>query len=351
MSKRRKLTIPFGPNETGADPQFGNIIDLPGGYKRQTTVIRLATSNNATGTDDAKYWSRLTFNFPECLGIKETLDNKAKSTACIPTLEMDVSINVPEIHDVKLDMVKRDREYEDNVTFNDAKDGLTWDVVPRTFSLILTGEDQLIKEVPDFEDETKTVSTTLSDFQRASASHAIWAYFNTPTDPLNTGGIATIIAPNTAFGKQWLYGKTSGQDVGLSYYHVAQSYIGRDRDGLAPWGGETSTINNIPSKGFLLLKDHVNLFIKMGGGLDRKYNFELRLSIDYKTKSVPLSSLLVWKQQLTEFVPKQLQWRGHSTTASTTANGWDFLISRGTVKETGIGNDPSSSTDFPPIKE
>lgn len=351
MSKRRKLTLPFGPNETGSDPQFGNIIDLPSGFKRQTSIIRLANTNGAESSAVYKTWSRLTFNFPECLGIKETLDNKAKSTTCIPTLEMDVSINVPEIHDVKLDIVKRDQEYEDQIVLNTAKDGIKWDIKPREFTLILTGEDRLVKEVPDFNDETKTVSTALSDFQRASASHAIWAYFKTPTDLTQMGNLATILNSNIPnFGSQWLYGKTSGGDVGISYGEVGYTFMGKDRGTLTNQG-EVSTLNNIPSKGFLLLKDHVNLFIKLGQANDRKLNFELRLIIDYKTRSVPLSSLLVWKQQLTEFVPKQLQWRAHSTTKSETANGWDFLISRGTVKESAIGDDPSNATQFPDIKE
>lgn len=342
MPKRKYGGI-LGPNTPGgSNPQFGNIETLPNGWNRQTSVVDLYSIN-----ENSKKWSRLTFNFPECLGIKQTLDNAAKSTSCIPSLDMDVQINIPVIRDVHLDVLWKTSSKRLNV--NLTSDRLQMVHLDEDFVAILTGDDQLVASVPDMYDETKTDPLILfTDFQRVSASEVIWARLERAKDR-NQTDLPFQKAVNAPGKSGWLYGKTEGGKVGLDYAQVGETEVGKIGD------EETSNIvniDNIPKGGYKLLNDHVNLFVKTHPNKPTEEAFEFRLMIDYETSSVPLSSLLVWKQQLTEFIPKQIQWRGAFVEpGSGKKNGYRFLISRGTVKETGEGTDPSSSADFPNIDD
>lgn len=333
------------PNDVGgSDPQFGNIETLPKGRMRQSSVIRLKTPNK-----NGHEWSRLTFNFPECLGIKETLDNAAKKTQCIPTLDMDVNINIPVVEEVHFDLIERAAPYYMDATIGG--DYLNQTNLPNELVCILTGDDQLLKSVPQMSDQTKSVDlSTLTDYQRALASNCIWARIEEPTRVVENISLPSAINPDTS-QKGFVYGKTVGGVEGLDYAQVGMSIIKKgDVDNQKYW---TSYINNIPPRGYKLLKDHVNLFVKISAPVthDIPDYYEFNLAIDYTTASVPLSSLLVWQQQLTEFIPKEIQWRGEVVLPGVgNKNGYQILISRGTVKETGEGANPSDATAFPPIE-
>lgn len=350
MSKRKRISIPLGPNETGLDPQYGNIIDLPKGLKRMTSVLR-CEDNNTTLADT---WSRLTFNFPECLGIKETLDNKARNTTtrtkCIPTVDMDVTINLPIVHDVKFEFVKEYRSYDE--TFDKSTDQVKAFNNAVEVAMILTGDDQITKEVPDLKDPTKTWNG-VSQYQQFAASNGIWALYGTPPEPRTAQNCLDKLNVGVVTGGLggFLYGKTVAGAVGVDYADVAKAYLNKSIENMIDLR-TYSTINNIPKGGFTLLKDHVNLFLLIPLKLKAEgFKFEFRLTIDYSTRAVPLSTLLVWRQQLKEFIPKQILWRGQDVAASATNNQWKFLISRGTVKESAVGNDPSDKAKFPDIDD
>lgn len=350
MSKRKRLSYPIGPNETGSDPQFGNIIDLPKGLKRMTSVLR-CLDNNTTVADT---WSRLTFNFPECLGIKETLDNKARTTTtrtqCIPTVDMDVTINLPIIHDVRFEWVKTYRSY--NASFSKSVDQVKAFNEAVEVVFILTGDDQIVKEVPDQTDPTKSWNGVTA-YQQLAASNAIWAMYGVSPEPRDPGETLKKLNEGIVTGGLggWLYGKTVSGAVGLDYADVAKAYLNRSIDNMLD-NRVFSYLNNIPKGGYTLLKDHVNLFIKVPLQVKADdFEFEFRLIIDYSTRAIPLSTLLVWRQQLKEFIPKQILWRGQDVAKSATNNQWKFLISRGNVKESAVGNDPSDKTKFPDIDD
>lgn len=340
MPKRKFSAIPIDPNESGPDPQFGELSDLPRGVKRQTSILTLGTMR----TTDPKAWARLVYSFPECLGIKETLDNAAKSSSCIPSVSMDVPINLPVIKNIQVDEISVPANYGENLVLTDSS--LDNTVYKNNRAYIFTGEDQLTKTAPDVDDETKEV-TVMSYAQYAALSDTIYAKFTSFPDAKNDAQFAVPIEPAGWKGTGWLYGKSVGGVSGIDYKDVALRY-------LQPSAGPNNVgsffeVNNIQSKGHLLLKDHVNLFIQTD--FTGSPNLQLRVIIDYTTREVSLSSLLVWQQQLTEFLPKQVRWRAWEQTFAADKNGWNILVSRGVVKENGTGDDPTDKTAFPEIKD
>lgn len=343
MPKRKFGATPIDPNETGLDPQFGNVEDLPRGVKRQTAHIHL----NGACPEKLNY-SRLTFTFPECLGIKETLENKAKSTSCIPTVDMNVQVNLPVIKDVRIDLFRRPQEFTQKMVLQAADHNLQNTIYENDLQFILTGEDQLTDKAPSVSDETQSLSVD-DPGAASSLSSAIYAKFISAPSPNTDQDFAVPLEPTGKKGNSWLYGATLDGVVGLNYAQVAQEFI-RNNTHIAPPVATHYEINNIQAKGYLLLKDHVNLFVKVPQNAINEQNvFIARMIIDYTTRSVSLSSLLVWKQQLTEFIPKQVQWRIYKQTRAQKKNGWNVLVSRGSVSETGVGDQPTSSTDFPDI--
>lgn len=344
MSKRRKAgfsAIPIDPNESGPDPMFGELSDLPRGVKRQTSIVKL----DSLQTTGPTAWSRLTFSFPECLGIKETLDNAAKSSSCIPSVSMDVPINLPVIQNVQIDEIQVSRKYKEILTLTGDKDSLKNSVDPQNRAYILTGEDQLKNKAPSIDDETKEI-TVETYAQYAALSDTIYAKFTHYPDAKSDAQFASAVIPSTFKEAGWLYGKSISGVQGIDYKDVALRY-------LQPSAGPNENptmfeVNNIQSKGHLLLKDHVNLFVQTD--VDDS-GLEFRIILDYTTREVSLSSLLVWQQQLTEFLPKQVRWRAWEQTAAADKNGWSIIVSRGTVKENGKGDDPTDKTAFPDIKD
>lgn len=331
--------IPIDPNESGPDPQFGELSDLPRGVKRQTAIVRL----NNRQTTSPKNWSRLVFSFPECLGIKETLDNAAKSTSCIPSVSMDVPINLPVIKNVQIDEIQVSRKYDENLVLDG--DSLANSVTKNNRAYILTGEDQLSNQAPDVEDETKEINVS-TYAQMAALSDTIYAKFtNFPSGKLGSS-YANPVKPASFTKTGWLYGKSEGGVEGIDYKDVALRYL---QPSLGPnEDPQMFEVNNIMSKGHLLLKDHVNLFVATN--VDDT-GLEFRIILDYTTREVSLSSLLVWQQQLTEFLPKQVRWRIWEQQVAADKNGWNILVSRGTCEENGSGDDPNSKTEFPDIKD
>lgn len=341
---KRKLTalgaIPIDPNESGPDPQFGDLSELPKGVKRQTAIIKL-TQVQLT---DPKNWARIVFSFPECLGIKETLDNAAKSTSCIPSVSMDVPINLPVIKNVQIDEIHVSRKYGENTTLTDT-DNLSNNVFSQNRAYILTGEDQLTNKAPSIDDETTKIDVSTYS-QYAALSDTIYAKFYSMPEPKLDNKYSSVVKPADFKGTGWLYGKSVSGVQGIDYKDVAlrflQPSLGPNEDGTC------FEVNNIMSKGHLLLKDHVNLFVQTE--VDST-GLEFRIMIDYTTRQVSLSSLLVWQQQLTEFLPKQVRWRVWNQQAEPDKNGWTILVSRGVAKENGKGNDPTDKTQFPDIKD
>lgn len=341
MPKRKFSAIPIDPNESGPDPQFGELSDLPRGVKRQTSIVKL---DNVDPTDPKK-WVRLVYSFPECLGIKETLDNAAKTTSCIPSVSMDVPINLPIIKNVQIDEIHVPRKYNEELNLS-SESSLENTVTKQNRAYILTGDDQLTNKAPSIDDETKE-ETVEEPAQLAALSDTIYAKFvHFPQVKYDTG-YADPVKPTGWEGTGWIYGKSVGGVQGIDYKDVGLRYLqpsaGPDENGV------NFEVNNIQAKGHLLLKDHVNLFVKTevatGQGL------EFRIILDYSTREVSLSSLLVWQQQLTEFLPKQVRWRIWKQEVAAGKNGWNILVSRGSVKENGHGDDPTDKTDFPDIKD
>lgn len=340
MPKRKAIGgIPIDPNESGPNPQFGELHDLPRGVNRQTSVLKLDGLKNVSPTG----WARLTYTFPECLGIKETLDNAAKTTSCIPSVKMDVPINLPVIRNVVIEEIQCPRKYTEQLT-KTAQDGLSTDVERHNRAYILTGDDQLTTGAPSMFDET-TSSAVSSPAQMAALSDTIYAKIISFPEGKKDTNYDLVVKPTGWSEDGWIYGKAVSGTQGLTYADVAQKFLqpsqGPNEEGV------TFEMNNIQSKGHLLLKDHVNLFFQTKSGY--QMDMEVRVIIDYTTKSVSLSSLLVWQQQLTEFLPKQVRWRCWKQAQSTQNNGWTVICSRGTCKEEGNGNDPSSKTAFPDI--
>lgn len=342
MSRKRKgPSIPIGPNETGLDPQFGNVEDLPFGVKRQTSIIK----QGGRKLTDPKRWSRLVFSFPECLGIKQTLDIAAKKAkTCIPTVDMDVPINLPIIRDCKIDFIKKPMSHTKNFVHNSTDKYIRTDVKRNDMAFILTGKDQLVDSAPSVSDPEKKEKVETAA-QVASLSDAIYALL--AGYPYLTSN-ATVYGQlnGGSWGDGWLYGETKDGIVGLNYAEVAERYVNPI---INTTDAVMYEINNIQKKGFLLLKDHVNLFCKLPR--DNLDTYDIRVILDYQTREVSLSSLLVWQQQLTEFIPKSVQWRVYKVLQSNTENGWNIAISRGEVKENGTGDDPTDKTTFPDIKD
>lgn len=340
MPKRKLSAIPIDPNESGPDPQFGELSDLPRGVKRQTSIIKL---QNISPTDPKK-WARLVFSFPECLGIKETLDNAAKTTSCIPSVSMNVPINLPVIKHVQIDEIQTSRKYSDSVTL--VNDALENNVTRQNRAYILTGDDQLTDEAPSISDETKKLKVA-TYAQYAALSDTIYAKFTTFPLAKHDSQFQIPVRPAEWKESGWIYGKSIGGVQGIDYKDVALRYLqpsaGPNEDGTL------FEVNNIQSKGHLLLKDHVNLFVQTD--IDLNAGLEMRVIIDYTTREVSLSSLLVWQQQLTEFLPKQVRWRVWEQEVNAAKNGWKILVSRGTVQENGSGDDPADKTQFPDIKD
>lgn len=350
MSKRRR--IPLDPNDTSAsDPQFGNVEDLPRGVKRQTSVCVL----ESVYEENAPTWSRLVIKFPECLGIEETLKEKAESTKCIPSLNMDIPINLPVIKDVQVDLILSPPDYTSMLDKNDASDGIRLRKTPNQLAFLLTGEDQLQKTAPSTTDETK--DGTVKDIaQMAALSETIWArYYRVPNPQSVTNFTAAVKPTGLGFSDYWLYGKEEAGVQGLSYAQAAEHYLGTP-EGISAESQKTIfEQNNIQPKGYLLLKDHVNMFVRVqqDGSTGTTPPLEFRVIVDYTIRQVSLSSLLVWRQQLKEFLPKQVQWRVYEQTLDKTnkKNGWNILVSRGTIEENGTGGDPTSKTQFPDIDD
>lgn len=340
MPKRKFSAIPVDPNESGPDPQFGELSDLPRGVKRQTSIVKL---DNIDPTDPKK-WVRLVYSFPECLGIKETLDNAAKGTSCIPSVSMDVPINLPVIKNVQIDEIHVPRKYMEELTLSDSN--LTNEVTKQNRAYILTGDDQLTNKAPSIDDETKE-ETVEEPAQYAALSDTIYAKFMHFPQAKHDSNYADPIKPTGWTKTGFLYGKSVGGVQGLDYKDVGAKYLqpsaGPNEDGVM------FEVNNIQSKGHLLLKDHVNLFVNTEIGTGQ--GLEFRIIIDYTTREVSLSSLLVWQQQLTEFIPKQVRWRIWKQEVAAGKNGWHILVSRGAVKENGAGDDPTDKTAFPDIKD
>lgn len=343
MPKRKFSAIPIDPNETGSDPQFGNIEDLPRGVKRQTSVIKFQGHKNSEASTDK--WSRLVYTFPECLGIKETLDNAAKSTSCIPSVSMDVPINLPVVRGCRVDIIQKARKYSNSLVIDKTNSQIRNDTLQQPMYFILTGDDQLTKAAPSTEDETKTIDVS-TPIQMAALSDTIYARFISLPSQESDQSLSGVINPDEAKGRGWIYGKTVGGIQGVDYAEVAQRFLQPIPNTAEPCDFE---IDNIQPKGHLLLKDHVNLFVKLP--IDPTDTWEVRVILDYSTKQVSLSSLLVWQQQLTEFIPKEIRWRVWQQIQADQKNGWTVIVSRGTVAENGSGADPSSATDFPEIKD
>lgn len=339
--KRKGPAIPIGPNETGLDPQFGNVEDLPFGVKRQTSII---SQRGAKLTTPGK-WARLVYSFPECLGIKQTLDIAAKKApSCIPSVDMDVPINLPIIRDCKIDFIKKPMSHKQTFIYNSEESYIRTDVERNDMAFILTGQDQLRDSAPSLTEPDKKEKVATSA-QFASLSDCIYAKLvGFPYQDANV--VYGKLNPKTA-GDGWLYGKTMEGLVGLDYAQVASRYLKPSINTDFP--ATMYEINNIQKKGFLLLKDHVNLFCRLPR--DNLDTYDIRVIIDYQTRQVSLSSLLVWQQQLTEFIPKTVQWRVLKVVQDDTHNGWNICISRGAVKENGTGDDPTDKTEFPDIKD
>lgn len=344
---KRKLSS-LDPNDTSdTDPQFGNVEDLPAGVKRQTSYCVLGNcwdDNNPT-------YSRLVFRFPECLGIEETLNNTAKDNKCIPTLNMDIPILLPVIKDCRVDIIQRPPDYVGLLQKNTAGDGIKLDKRQCQLEFVLTGNDQLTKKAPSIADETKEIDCE-DITQYAALSDAIWAQYYKVTQPQQASNYTTAIQPAGKDKDYWIYGKDEGGVKSVAYSDVANHFMNTVHN---PNGRYTMfEQNNIQSRGFLLLKDHVNMFVKVqfDGSAEGK-NFKFRVILDYTTRKVSLSSLLVWRQQLHEFLPKQIQWRMYEQAKDTAKkqNEWNILVSRGEVEENGTGTDPTDKTQFPDIKE
>lgn len=346
MPKRRAVSNsstgdhPFPDPNTqyvGDDPQYGHVSDLLPGEKRMTGVHKFQ-SKNTIGYN----WSRLTFSFPECLGIRETLENKSKSTACIPSLNMKVDIDVPVIKRVHFQWVKRPNQY--HTTFTYAGNILVPIVRESGVCFILTGDDQLVGKIPDMWDEAKEWDKQ-SDFQRMACSDSIWGYCEDPPMPKQMVNDMTTVmnasgSPGVKIG--------ADDDINDSSYGSIVSAAMTRAEALDHEFTPVYT-NNIPKKGYQLWKDHVNLFVRVpisGSG-----PMEFRFTIDYETKKVPLQNILIWREQYKDFVPKQIQWRGATQQPTPQANYWDFLLSRGVVRETATGTDPDDATAFPNIDD
>lgn len=371
--------IPLDPNYTGVDPQFGNISDLPNGVKRQTAIIKLKETNGYAkypNPPDMKRWSRLVYRFPECVGIAETLNNAAKKFDgdCIPTLSMNVKILIPVIKAFRVEFLKPPPDYNVELKLYGWKGREYGSVVASNneTAFILTGDDQLTNKIPDMEDETKQVE--INDIEAlASVSNAIYAkYLTVPDIPLQAYEAARRMAYD-AQGQQSGGFETEPHTAASAdkyqsqiYYNFMAAQFFNPTHGQASVNQQEKIINNIQEKGHTLTSDHVNLFIRNNymahkgeedvtkdfPGLWQARNWVVRTILDYTTKEVTLSSLLIWKRQLKEFLPKQVQWRGYEIdNSSTTENAWEIALSRGSIKENGIGDDPSSKTDFPDIPE
>lgn len=344
MPKRKySSAIPIDPNETGPDPQFGNIEDLPRGVKRQTSIIKFMGQKNTRTTTDN--WSRLVYSFPECLGIKETLDNAAKSTSCIPSVSMDVPINLPVVKNCRIDIIQKSRKYYDTLDYDKTNGAVSADTKEQPMYFILTGDDQLTKSAPSTTDETTNIDISAAA-QMAALSDTIYARFLEVPQKQMDQVMAGALNPSEAKGNGWIYGKTVAGIQGIDYAQVAERYLQPIPNTAERCDFE---IDNIQAKGHLLLKDHVNLFVKLPQDADDTW--QIRVILDYSVRQVSLSSLLVWQQQLTEFIPKDLKWRVYQQVHGNTTNGWDILVSRGTVTENGTGEDPTKKDDFPDIKD
>lgn len=365
-SSSTRGAIPLDPNYTGADPQFGNISNLPRGVKRQTALLSLQDLNT-----DAKTWFRLTFKFPECVGIAETLNQQAKKGECIPTLSMNVKILVPVVKNFAIDIIKGPPDYVVNAdianhTASEAtRRFFLLENKPTKLAFILTGDDQLTTKVPDIDDEDKTVTTTHAEVI-ASISNAIYAkYWDNPDAPgqisefvkkigkddtaKDFGGFETVPWDNKA--------PIAPQEA--TYYQNWAPALAANTGSQQVSDPSMVVIDNIQDKGHTLTSDHVNLFIwnnypakspTVGGKIAGRY-WTIRTTLDYTTKEVSLSSLLIWRRQLKEFLPKQIQWRMLETAVAAKANKWEIALSRGSIKESGVGDDPSSKTDFPDIED
>lgn len=359
--------VPLNPNYTGADPQFGNISDLPKGVKRQTAILTLQDLNTGKKT-----WSRLTFRFPECVGIAETLNNAAKKGECIPTLSMNVQILVPVVKNFRIDVIRAPPDY--TVTPKVINEGtpketpkfLTQDVKPTKLAFILTGDDQLTTTVPDIDDEDKTVTAKHAEVI-ASISNAIYAkYWDNPDAPAQVAEMAKHLNDAAHKDKGGFETAAINGDVENPPKIAAKVYANSYMNAyLQMCRAQTANphyqvIDNILEKGHTLTSDHVNLFIwnnyevtaTSDGAKDlRPRYWVIRTTLDYTTKTVSLSSLLLWKRQLKEFLPKQIQWRMLEQAKDVKKNQWEIALSRGSIKESGVGDDPASKTDFPDIDE
>lgn len=360
--------IPLGPNYTGSDPQFGSIHDLPRGLKRQTAVFNLLETNT-----DGEGWYRLTFRFPECVGIAETLNMQAKKGECIPTLSMNVKILVPVVKNFKIEIIRSPPDYTitPEIIGHDASVQtpryITTDVKPTKVAFILTGDDQLTTKVPDIADEDKTVTASHAEVV-ASISNAIYAqYWDNPDSVAQVAEMAEKVnilleRAKGGFKTPHWNNKDPASIAELLYYDNYTAALMQMSTGQVATPKQI-IIDNIMEKGHTLTSDHVNLFINnnykctplQGGEPDAAYRrpryFTFKTTLDYTTKQVDLSSLLIWKRQLKEFLPKQIQWRMLETVTGAKANRWEIALSRGSIKESGVGNDPSSKTDFPDIEE
>ena len=136
----------------------------------------------------------------------------------------------------------------------------------------------------------------------------------------------------------------------MTYTQVMNGMLGGDT--YSNWQeANVFSTDNIPKGGYKLLKEYVNLFLKLpkGVGASVEGKFRVRCLLDYTVEEVPLSNLLVWREQLDEFLPKSTDWRGVLEAAETKKPEFEFLISRGSVKTTAADSDPTDKTAFPDI--
>lgn len=378
MPKRRKgdggldIAGTLDPNSTGPDPMFGNVEDLPKGVKRQTSIHALV-GDKATGRDRSSgaYWSRITIRFPECLGIKETI-SKAKldiaKRSCIPVLGEDLPINLPVIVGCKVELLRPPSQFITKVeggVFDSAFTntvGIKLSDFNNRVAFILTGDDQLTTKCrnevqPVNADKPAEVTVTKAQ-QIASLSNTIYAKFYEGNDPQNMRDFThfTQALPwwsATADALMWLFGKYTDpakEQNGLTYKDLAQMWMGKQHGFFEKWS--VDEINNIQDKGYLLLKDYVNLWCKVpGNAIEKAGQYIFKLTIDYVVRTATLSQVLLWQKKVTEFIPKELKWRGYDQAAGDKHMAWKTIVSRGSLAETGVGIDVSSKTNFPDITE
>ncbi|MES1921903.1 hypothetical protein MHBO_003434, partial [Bonamia ostreae] len=167
---------------------------------------------------------------------------------------MNVSVNLPVIKDVRIDLFKRPQEYIQNLVYTKAQNDLKNLLHESHLEFILTGEDQLTKSAPSVADETTKIDAD-NAAAIAALSSAIYAKFLTVPENNTDSEFAEQIKPTGKQGTGWLYGASVAGTEGLDYAQVAQELL-RNNSHNPPRLAEHFEINNIQAKVYLLLKDH-----------------------------------------------------------------------------------------------